>query len=82
MLATERAHFCDIDAWVLLGMQVTVQAHVCILTVGCKGACSLGGGLVFCLGCWWIFARVTAGCLGGAVWGALQGDGAGAFLLD
>ena len=28
--------FCDIDAWVLSGMQVRVQAHVCILTVGCK----------------------------------------------
>ena len=79
MLVTERAHFCDIDARVLSGMQVTKQAHVCILTVGRKGACSLGGGLGFCLGGWWIFAKLTAGRL---VWGALQGDGAGAFLLD
>ena len=45
VLVPVRAHFCDIDAHVPLGMQVTVQAHVCILTVGCKGACSLGGGL-------------------------------------
>ena len=28
-------------------------------------------------GGWLIFARLTAGSLGGAVWGALQGDGAG-----
>ena len=50
LLVTVRAHFCDIDARVLSGMQVTVQAYVCILTVGCKGARSLGGGLGFCLG--------------------------------
>ena len=50
VLVTVRAHFCDIDARVLPGMQVTVRAHVCILTVGCKGACSLGGGLGFCAG--------------------------------
>ena len=73
VLVTARAHFCEIDARVLSSVQVTVQAHVCILTVGGKGACSLGGGLGFCLGCWLIFARLTA---------ALQGDGAGAFLLD
>ena len=42
VLVTVRAHFCDIDARVLSGMQVTVQAHVCILTVGCN---ALGGGL-------------------------------------
>ena len=36
-----RAHFCDIDARVLSGMQVTVQAHACILTVGCKGGMQL-----------------------------------------
>ena len=41
VLVTARAHFCDIDAGVLSGMQVTVQAHVCILTKGCRGACSL-----------------------------------------
>ena len=56
---------------VLSGMQVTMQAHVCILTAGCKGACSLGGGLGFCLGCWWIFASLTAGCLGGCCLGVL-----------
>ena len=38
MLVMVRAHFCDIDARVLSGMQVTVQTHVCILTAGCKGA--------------------------------------------
>ena len=58
VLVTVRAHFCDIDARVLPGMQVTVQARVCILTVGCKGACSLGGGLGFCLGCWLVFAKI------------------------
>ena len=36
VLVTAGAFFCDIDARVLLGMQVTVQAHVCILKVGCK----------------------------------------------
>ena len=46
-------------------MQVTAQAHVCIYTVGCKGACSLGGGLGLCLGCWLTFARYTSGCGGG-----------------
>ena len=35
-----RAHFCDIDARVLSGTQVTVQAHVCIL--GVLGGCCLG----------------------------------------
>ena len=44
VLVTVRANFCDIDARVVSGTRVTVQAHVCILTVGCKGACSLGGG--------------------------------------
>ena len=33
VLVTVRAYVCDIDARVLSGMQVTVQAHVCILTV-------------------------------------------------
>ena len=38
--------------------------------VGCKGACSLGGGLGFFLGC--IFsASLTAGCLGECCVGAL-----------
>ena len=60
-----RAHFCDVDARVLSGMQVSLQAHVCILTVGCKGACSSGGGLGFCLGCWLVFSRLMAGCLRG-----------------
>ena len=78
VLVTVRAHFCD---RVLSGMQVTVQAHVCILTVGCKGACSLGGGLGFCLGCWLIFARLTAGCLGGVLFGVLFGVMV-RFLLD
>ena len=30
VLVTARAYLCDIDARVLSGMQVTVQAHVCI----------------------------------------------------
>ena len=47
-LVTVWVLFCDIDARVLSGMQVTVQVHV----------------------------------LGGAVWGALQGDVAGKCLLD
>ena len=37
MMVTAWAHFCDIDVRVLSGMQVMVHAHVCILTVGCKG---------------------------------------------
>ena len=37
VLVTVRAHFCYIDARALSVMQVTVQAHICILTVGCKG---------------------------------------------
>ena len=40
-LVPVRAHFCDIDARVISGMQVTVQAHVCILTGGCKGSMQL-----------------------------------------
>ena len=35
----------------------------------------------FRLGCWLIFARLTAGCLGGCCLDALQGDGARAFCL-
>ena len=65
VLVSVRAHSCDIDVRVLSGMQVTAQAHFCIYTVGCKGACSLGGGLGLRLGCWLIFARFTAGCRGG-----------------
>ena len=57
----------------LFEVLVTVQAHVCILTVGCKGARSLGGGLGVCLGCWLIFARLTAGCLGGCCLGCSLG---------
>ena len=41
VLVTALAHFVDIDARVLSGMQVTVQAHVCILTVGCKAGTPL-----------------------------------------
>ena len=41
VLVTVLAHFVDIDARVLSGMQVTVQAHVCILTVGFKGGTQL-----------------------------------------
>ena len=70
---------CDIDARVLSGMQVTVQAHSCILTVGCKGARSLG--------CWcrWRFGMlfgVRLGVWGGAVWGALRVTVQAHFLRD
>ena len=69
------------DARVLSGMQVTVQAHVCILTVGCKGGTQLR--------CWFgipfavlVESRKIDGWVKcGAAWGALQGDGAGAFCL-
>ena len=44
VLVTVRAHSCDIDARVPSGMQVTVQARVCILMVGCKGAAVWGAG--------------------------------------
>ena len=71
VLVTVRAHLCDIDAWVLSGMQVMVQVQVCILTVRCKGACSVRG-LGFCLGCWLFFARFTAGCLGGCCLGCFS----------
>ena len=62
-----RAHLFKIDGRVLRGTQfggagagavlgVTVHACFCILTVGCTGACSLGGvfGMQFgeCLRCW------------------------------
>ena len=67
-----RAHLLKIDGRVLGGMQfggagagavlgVTVHACFCILTVGCKGACSLG--------CW---GRWRSGMLFGVrlgVWG-------------
>ena len=71
-----RAYLFKIDGRVLGGMQfggagaelgVTVQAHYCILTVGCKGACSLGcwcrGILGCCLGCGCVFGGVLFGVL-------------------
>ena len=40
----------------LLGMQITVQAHVGILTVGCKGGMEVRWWFVF--GCWLIFRKI------------------------
>ena len=82
MMVTARAHFCDIDARVLSGMQVTVQAHVCILTVGCKGGMQLRWWFGTLFGVLVDFRKIDGRLSwGGAVWGALQGDGAGASLL-
>ena len=73
-LVTVWAHFCDIDARVLSGMQVTVQVHV-------LGGCCLGCSSGRC--CGQIFARVTAGlCLGrSSGGGGVAFGGAGVQVL-
>ena len=71
------------DSRVLSGMQATVQAHVCILTVRRKGGMQLRWWFGILFGVLVDFHKIDGWVSWGvAVWGALQGDGVGAVLLD
>ena len=54
-------------------MQVTVQAHVCTLTVGCKGGMQLRWWFGILFGVLVDFRKIDAGCLGGCCLGCSSG---------
>ena len=58
-----------------------MQAHVCILTVGCKGGTQLRWWFGISFGALVDFRKIDGWVKCGAAWGALQGDGADAFCL-
>ena len=69
VLMAARAHLVKIDGRVLGGMQFGALAQVLFWGVTVRG----GGGLGLRLGCWLIFARLTAGCVGGCCLGCSSG---------